>query len=163
MVSKLSEIWSGLFIPDPDHGSWFFTHPWSRIQRSKRHRISGSRIRNTAVRYTIRWTNNIKGQGCAIPVLGAQRSKVYFYKAFKEGYARCGTILHVRHKRTFRQITEYKVISPRNRLYENISNHTVGTVSSVTIVKKEIKSLTWGWPGSRDFRSVIWAEYWKIK
>ncbi len=33
IVSKLSEIWSGLFIPDPvqDHGS--------RIQGSKRHRI----------------------------------------------------------------------------------------------------------------------------
>ncbi len=41
MVSKLSEIWSGLFIPypDPGSGSWIFTHPWSRIQSSKRHRI----------------------------------------------------------------------------------------------------------------------------
>ncbi len=41
IISKLSEIWSGLFIPDPDSrsGSWFFTHPGSRIQVSKRHRI----------------------------------------------------------------------------------------------------------------------------
>ncbi len=45
IVSKLSEICSGLFIPDPDPGFWFFTHPRFRIQGSKRHRI---RIRNTA-------------------------------------------------------------------------------------------------------------------
>jgi hypothetical protein len=38
MVSKLLEIFSGLFIPDA--GS-FFTHPRSRIQGSKRHRIPG--------------------------------------------------------------------------------------------------------------------------
>ncbi len=38
IFSKLSEIWSGLFIldPDPGSGSWFFTHPGSRIQGSKR-------------------------------------------------------------------------------------------------------------------------------
>ncbi len=36
-LAKLSEIWSGLFIPDP--GSGFLTHPGSRIQGSKRHRI----------------------------------------------------------------------------------------------------------------------------
>jgi hypothetical protein len=41
MVSKLTEIWSWLFIPDPDHGSWFFTHPGSRGQNG-----TGSRIRN---------------------------------------------------------------------------------------------------------------------
>ncbi len=52
--SKLSEIWSGLFISVQDPGSifWFFTHPGSQIQGSKRHWISdpGSRIwiRNTA-------------------------------------------------------------------------------------------------------------------
>ncbi len=40
IVSKLSEIWSGLFIPDPDPD--FFTHPGSRIQESKG---TGSRIR----------------------------------------------------------------------------------------------------------------------
>ncbi len=41
IVSKLSEIWSGLFIPNPDpgSGSWFFFHPGSQIQGSKRHRI----------------------------------------------------------------------------------------------------------------------------
>ncbi len=43
LVSKLSEIWSGMFITDPDleSGSWFFTHPESRsrIQGSKKHRI----------------------------------------------------------------------------------------------------------------------------
>ncbi len=33
------EIWSGLFIPDPDPGSWIFTRLGSRIQRSKRHRF----------------------------------------------------------------------------------------------------------------------------
>jgi hypothetical protein len=32
IVSKLSEILSGLFIPDPDPGSLLFTHPGSRIQ-----------------------------------------------------------------------------------------------------------------------------------
>ncbi len=38
IVTKLSEIWSGMFILDP--GSWFFTHPRSLIQGSKRqHRI----------------------------------------------------------------------------------------------------------------------------
>ncbi len=44
MVSKHSEIWSGLFIPDPYLGSrsWFFTHPGSRGQKS-----TGSRIRDT--------------------------------------------------------------------------------------------------------------------
>jgi hypothetical protein len=35
IVSKLSEIRSELFIPDPD----FFTNPGSQIQGSKRHRI----------------------------------------------------------------------------------------------------------------------------
>ena len=33
IFSKLSEIWSGLFIPDPDPD--FFTHPGSRIQELK--------------------------------------------------------------------------------------------------------------------------------
>ncbi len=50
--SKLSEIWYGLFILDPESVSWFFTHPGSQILGSKRRRISypGSRIwiRNTA-------------------------------------------------------------------------------------------------------------------
>ncbi len=34
IVSRLSEIWSGMFIPDPDtgYGSWLFTHPRSRIR-----------------------------------------------------------------------------------------------------------------------------------
>ncbi len=35
----LCSQWSGLFIPDPDPGSGFFTHPGSRIHGSKRHRI----------------------------------------------------------------------------------------------------------------------------
>ncbi len=39
MVSKLWKIWSGLFIPDPVSGCWLSTHPGSRIQGSKRHRI----------------------------------------------------------------------------------------------------------------------------
>ncbi len=41
MVSKLSEIWSRLFIsdPNPGSGSWLFTRPGSRIQASKMHRI----------------------------------------------------------------------------------------------------------------------------
>ncbi len=36
IVFNLSELWSGLFIPDPDLGSgfWVCTHPGSRIQRS---------------------------------------------------------------------------------------------------------------------------------
>ncbi len=37
IISKLSEIWSWLFIPGSK--SWFFTHPGSRIQGSERHRI----------------------------------------------------------------------------------------------------------------------------
>ncbi len=45
IVSKLSEIWSWLVIPDPYPGSWYFTHPGSWIQGSKRPRI---RIRSTA-------------------------------------------------------------------------------------------------------------------
>ncbi len=36
-LSQKTETWSGLFIPDPDPD--FFTHPGSRIQGSKRHRI----------------------------------------------------------------------------------------------------------------------------
>ncbi len=49
IVSKLSEIWSGLFIPDPDpgSGSWFFNHPGSRGQKGTGSRI---RIRNTGRR-----------------------------------------------------------------------------------------------------------------
>ncbi len=39
MVSKLWKIWSGLFIPDPGSGCWLSTHPGSRIQGSKMHRI----------------------------------------------------------------------------------------------------------------------------
>ncbi len=30
--NKLSEIWSGMFIPDPDLDFLVFTHPRSRIQ-----------------------------------------------------------------------------------------------------------------------------------
>jgi hypothetical protein len=37
IVSKLSEIWSGLSIPDPDPD--FITHPGSWIHGSERHRI----------------------------------------------------------------------------------------------------------------------------
>ncbi len=46
IVSKLSELWSGMFIPDPDpgFGSWFFIHPGSRDQKGTR-----SRVRNTAI------------------------------------------------------------------------------------------------------------------
>ncbi len=33
IVSKLSEIWSGMFIPDPGSGSWIYTHPGSRGQK----------------------------------------------------------------------------------------------------------------------------------
>jgi hypothetical protein len=39
IVSKLEEIWSGMFIPDPRFGFWVFTNPGFRIQRSKRQRI----------------------------------------------------------------------------------------------------------------------------
>ncbi len=48
VVSKLSEIWSGLFNPDPypRSVSWFFTHPGSRSQGSKG-TWSRIRIRNT--------------------------------------------------------------------------------------------------------------------
>ncbi len=46
IVSTLSEIWSGLFNPDPGSGSCFFTHPWSRGQKGTGSRI---RIRNTAL------------------------------------------------------------------------------------------------------------------
>ncbi len=46
IVYKLSEIWSGLFIPDPDLD--FLPIPDSRIQGSKMHRIPDPR--NTAMR-----------------------------------------------------------------------------------------------------------------
>ncbi len=42
IYSKLSEIWSRMFIPNPDPGSGFFTHPRSRILDP------GPLIRNTA-------------------------------------------------------------------------------------------------------------------
>ncbi len=45
IVSRLLEIWSG-------SRSWFFTHPGSWIQGSKRHRI---RIRNTLHFHTVIW------------------------------------------------------------------------------------------------------------
>ncbi len=45
IVSELSEIWSGIFIPDPGFGSRFFPHPgsWIRIPvpGSKKHFIQG--------------------------------------------------------------------------------------------------------------------------
>ncbi len=61
IVSNLLEIWSGLFIPDPDPGSWFFylsRIPNPRIQRSKRHRI---RIRNTAYWFL----DHLEGLACS--------------------------------------------------------------------------------------------------
>ncbi len=52
IVSKLSKIWSAMFIPDPDHGSgsWFFTILDPGIKKG-----SGSliRIRNTGKIYTV--------------------------------------------------------------------------------------------------------------
>ncbi len=50
-VSKLSEIGSGLFIPDlePRSEYGFFTHPGSRIQVSKRHRILDPRSGSAAL------------------------------------------------------------------------------------------------------------------
>ncbi len=55
MVHRLSEIWSWLFNTDLDPGSrsWLFTHPGSRIQGSKRHRIPDPQhwfLRRLAVR-----------------------------------------------------------------------------------------------------------------
>ncbi len=50
IVSKLSEIWSGIVHPGSGSwffthpGSWFFTHPGSRGQKG-----TGSRIRNTDI------------------------------------------------------------------------------------------------------------------
>ncbi len=44
MVIKLSEIWSGLFIPDPDSDYLPFPEPGSRGQKGTGSRI---RIRNT--------------------------------------------------------------------------------------------------------------------
>ncbi len=34
-VSKLSEIWSGMFIPGPDLGSCFFTHSGSGVKKAQ--------------------------------------------------------------------------------------------------------------------------------
>ncbi len=39
MVSKLKEIWSGLFISDLGSGSWLSTHPGSRGQKGTESRI----------------------------------------------------------------------------------------------------------------------------
>jgi hypothetical protein len=59
IVSKLPEIWSGLFIPHPDAGSGseFFTHPVFRGQKS-----TGSRIRigNTARLDCTSWSIHCK-------------------------------------------------------------------------------------------------------
>ncbi len=44
MVSRLSKLWSGLFIPDPDSDFLPIPDPGSRGQKG-----TGSRIRNTAV------------------------------------------------------------------------------------------------------------------
>jgi hypothetical protein len=43
LLLKLSEILSGIFIPDPDLD--FFTHPGSRGEKG-----TGSRVRNTAIK-----------------------------------------------------------------------------------------------------------------
>ncbi len=53
IVSRLSEIWSKIIIPDPSPGSWFLPiqDPESRGQKG-----TGSRIRNTAYNaYGIIW------------------------------------------------------------------------------------------------------------
>ncbi len=44
IISKLSEIWSGLFLPNPDPDFLAIPDTWSRGQKSTRSRI---RIRNT--------------------------------------------------------------------------------------------------------------------
>ncbi len=55
-------MWSGMFVPDPDpgSGSWFFTHPGSRIKGSKNAPDPGTRIRNTGIqiRNTLNPGNN---------------------------------------------------------------------------------------------------------
>ncbi len=51
IVSKLSEIWSGLSILDSNPGSWFFTHPGSRAQGSKRQWIQDPRSATLVVTY----------------------------------------------------------------------------------------------------------------
>ncbi len=53
-MSKLSEIWSGMFIPESR--SWFFTHPGSKGQKG-----TGSRIRirsGAALYYSTLCTDN---------------------------------------------------------------------------------------------------------
>ncbi len=57
---KLSEIWSGLFMPDPDLGPLIFTHPGSRGQKG-----TGSRIRNTI---KIKWESYLGLAGWAAGV-----------------------------------------------------------------------------------------------
>ncbi len=63
IVSKLLEIWSGLFItdPDPGSGSGFFTHHGSSGQKGTGSRI---RIRSTELKMfccVIRWTQRTGG------------------------------------------------------------------------------------------------------
>ncbi len=47
IVTKLSEIWSWLFIRDPGSGTWFFTHPRISAPEVKKAPDPGPRIRNT--------------------------------------------------------------------------------------------------------------------
>ncbi len=66
MVSKLSEIWSGLFIPDPDprSGFWLFTHPGSR--ESKSHRIPDPDPQHCFFRFADNLVSILAwGRGCA--------------------------------------------------------------------------------------------------
>jgi hypothetical protein len=52
IVSKLSELWSGMFIPDPGSGSWFFAHPDPGVKKAP---DSGSRIRIRNTGYRRGW------------------------------------------------------------------------------------------------------------
>ncbi len=55
MVSILSEIRSGLFIPDPDPDLLPIPDPWSRIQGSKRRRIPDPQYWHTVHRLKCWW------------------------------------------------------------------------------------------------------------
>ncbi len=64
IVSKLSEIWSGMFIPDPNLDFLPIPNPRSRAQKG-----TGSRIRNTAGYEITDMNSDLKLQENSVPLL----------------------------------------------------------------------------------------------
>jgi hypothetical protein len=73
IVYKLLEIWSGLFIrdPDPDPGSWSRIS-WFFIPGSKMHRIPDPQHWVFKYYNCCRWVYRLEGAGAAVPPPAAQ-------------------------------------------------------------------------------------------